>query len=140
MNSLGSGAADGPAASATFSSPAGVAVASSGNLYVADSNNNKIRQITPGTGGVGGVVSSYTGAPNTKMDTGATDGAAAGAKFSRLQEVTVDASGNIYIADAGNQKIRKITTSQPVPVVTITATSAADASRNATTTAHVVIP
>ena len=88
-----------------------MAVDAAGNVYVADSGNNKIRKITPGTpgSGVGGTVSSYTGAAGIWMSFGATDGPAAGATFIQPSGLAVDPSGNIYVADTGNNKIRMIT-------------------------------
>ena len=102
------GALDGPAVAATFDSPQGIAIDASGNLYVADSNNNKIRKIMPGSGGVGGTVFSYTGSADTPMAPDVGDGVAGSAQFSGPTGVAVDVSGNLYVADAGNAVIRKI--------------------------------
>jgi len=85
--------------SGEFYSPQGVAVDSAGNVYVADRNNNRIRKITPG-----GVVSTLAGTG----DTGFQDGPALSAKFSSPSGVAVDASGNVYVADTNNNRIRKI--------------------------------
>lgn len=99
---VAAGAADGAAASATFKNPAGIA-SDGKNLYVADSGNNKIRQVVIATG----VVSSLTGASNTAVPSGAADGAAATASFSLPQGITTNGT-NLYITDSGNNKIRKL--------------------------------
>ncbi len=108
-----SGAINGPGLNATFNSPTGIAVDNAGNVYVADYNNNLIREITPM-----GVVSTLagSGAP------GAADGTGMSASFNKPQSLAVDAAGNVYVADLGNENIRKIT---PLGVVTTLAGSGA---------------
>jgi sugar lactone lactonase YvrE len=91
---------DGPAASAQFSAPSGLALDLAGNLYVADSFNNAIRMITPG-----GTVSTIVGAARVA---GYRDGPTATAFFNQPSGVAVDASGTIYVADTNNHRIRKI--------------------------------
>jgi sugar lactone lactonase YvrE len=105
------GAADGAGTAASFNLPWGVATDVSGNVYVADQFNNKIRKITQA-----GVVSTFAGSGSA----GAVDGAGAAASFSGPSGVTTDASGNVYVADLYNSKIRKIT---PDGVVTTLAGS-----------------
>jgi sugar lactone lactonase YvrE len=95
-----SGAGDGPGTSATFNSPYGLAVDATGNVYVADTGNEKIRKITPA-----GVVSTFAGSGGT----GAADGAAATATFNTPFGVAVSSSGIVYVADNANNKIRAIT-------------------------------
>ncbi|MGB3586783.1 MAG: NHL repeat-containing protein, partial [Tunicatimonas sp.] len=94
------GDADGSGTAARFNGPAGVAVDVDGNVYVADELNNKIRKITPV-----GVVSTLAGS-GTKGDT---DGSGTIAQFDRPKGVAIDADGNVYVADTGNDKIKKIT-------------------------------
>ena len=99
----GSGAAgstNGTGVSAKFSSPRGVAVDASGNVYVADASNHQIRKIT-----VAGVVTTLAGSGAA----GSTNGTGVSAKFSSPRGVAVDASGNVYVADRSNNAIRKIT-------------------------------
>ena len=90
---------DGAGTSAEFDLPVGVAVDSSGNLYVADRSNNRIRKITPA-----GEVSTFAGSTE-----GSADGAGTAAQFNGPIDVAVDASGNLYVADSYNHLIRKIT-------------------------------
>lgn len=98
------GYVEGVGAAARFSGPQGVAVDRLGNVYVADSFNNAIRKITPD-----GTVSTFAGA----LASGSTDGDTATARFYALEGVTVDAMGNIYVADTGNNSIRKGTSIAP---------------------------
>jgi surface protein len=90
---------EGTGTSAKFAYPRGVAVDASGNVYVADVNNHRIRKITPT-----GVTSTFAG--STK---GFADNSAASAKFNQPFGVAVDGSGNVYVADTYNHRIRKIT-------------------------------
>jgi sugar lactone lactonase YvrE len=101
------GHSDGTGAAASFVDPEGIAVDTSGNVYVADTFNDTIRKITPG-----GVVTTLAGTAGT---TGSADGAGTAASFYEPEGIAVDASGNIYVADNGNSLIRKIT---PAGVVT----------------------
>jgi len=104
----------------SFNSPAGVAVDATGNIYVADYGNNLIRKITPA-----GVVSTFAGSGNQ----GITDGAGTLASFDAPTGITADASGNLFVADAGNNLIRKIT---PAGVVSTVAGSDSTGSVNGT--------
>ena len=93
------GFADGAGASAQFYNPQGLGTDNSGNVYVADTNNNKIRKITPD-----GVVTTLAGSTQ-----GFADGTGTTVKFSLPQGVVTDAAGNVYVSDTYNHKIRKIT-------------------------------
>ena len=85
-----------------FNGPRGVAVDGAGNLYVADSGNSTIRAITPA-----GVVTTLAG--NAGM-TGSTDGTGANGRFDNPWGVALDSTGQaVYVADRGNDTIRKIT-------------------------------
>jgi sugar lactone lactonase YvrE len=101
------GSADGPGATASFSAPAGLAVDAAGNVYVADADNDKIRKITPS-----GVVSTLAGTGEWEdYFTTGTDGPGNIATFSTPTDIAIDAAGNLYVADSGNRKIRKVTPS-----------------------------
>ena len=110
------GSNDATGTAATFNCPRGLAVDSSGNLYVADSANNKIRTITSA-----GVVATLAGSGTG----GWADGAGIAAEFNEQEGVAVDASGNVYVADRQNNRIRKIT---PVGAVSTLAGSGATGS------------
>lgn len=96
------GTTDGTGSAARFHNPRGVAVSSSGTVYVADTENNTIRMIT-----AAGVVTTLAGNFNTA---GSADGTGTAALFNFPNSLAVDASGNLYVADEGNNTIRKITT------------------------------
>jgi sugar lactone lactonase YvrE len=98
----GTGSTDGPGTVATFNYPTGIAVDSSGNVYVGDSASNKIRKVTSA-----GVVTTLAGSGGN----GSADGTAAAATFNYPTGVAVDSSGNVYVGDSANNKIRKITVS-----------------------------
>jgi hypothetical protein len=92
------GFANGVATAAQFNFPAGVAVDAAGNVYVGDRDNHRIRKITPA-----GAVSSLAGST-----AGFADGTGTAARFNFPEGVAVDAAGNVFVADAFNQRIRKI--------------------------------
>jgi len=95
------GSSDDTGSSARFFQPYGLALDSSGNIYVADEQNDIIRKITGD-----GVVSTIAGSAG---NSGAADGVGATARFYSPAGVAVDNVGNIYVADSFNQSIRKVT-------------------------------
>jgi sugar lactone lactonase YvrE len=95
-----SGSADGTAGAARFNQPRGLAVDGTGALVVADTGNHTIRAVT-----AAGVVTTRAGLAGTP---GAADGASSTARFNAPRGVTADAAGNLFVADSGNQTIRRI--------------------------------
>jgi hypothetical protein len=92
------GAANGPAASASFNDPVSLAVDATGNVFVADLTNNVIRKITPG-----GMVSTFAGTGTR----GYNNGAGANATFTSPEFLAADNAGNVYVSDFSI--VRKIT-------------------------------
>jgi sugar lactone lactonase YvrE len=93
------GYADGMGTNAMFNNPQGITVDSKGNIYVSDTYNNYIREISPA-----GVTTTIAG----NGGIGFTNGPAASAQFYAPQGLAFDATGNLYVADFGNNVIRKI--------------------------------
>jgi len=105
------GSSDGTGSAAGFNTPSGIAVDANGNIYVADSKNFTIRKITSA-----GLVTTLAGLAGYK---GSSDGIGATARFSYPAGITVDASGNLYVTDFGNNLIRKVTPSGVVTTVAV---------------------
>jgi sugar lactone lactonase YvrE len=95
-----SGSTDAAGTNAQFAGPQGVAVDNSGNIYVADTGNSTIREITPA-----GAVTTLAGIAGIP---GGADGQGTNAQFNLPQGVAVDSAANVYVADTGNHTIRKI--------------------------------
>jgi sugar lactone lactonase YvrE len=93
------GSADGPAALAQFNSPSGVAMDGAGNVYVLELLGHRIRKITPA-----GVVTTLAGDGTT----GSSNGTGTAAQFNHPKGIAVDSTGNLYVADTANSRIRKI--------------------------------
>ncbi|PWU22155.1 MAG: hypothetical protein C5B50_00080 [Verrucomicrobia bacterium] len=105
----GSGSADGTGTAARFSGPTGVAIDRAGYLDIADNLNYTIRQVTSA-----GVVSTIAG---SAMNYGYTNGVGATVRFTGPWGVAVDKSRNVYVTDAGNNVIRKISSAGVVSTV-----------------------
>jgi uncharacterized repeat protein (TIGR01451 family) len=119
------GSADGTGSAARFYSPFGIAVDSTGNLYVTDLNNHTVRKITPA-----GVVTTVAGAAGVF---GSTDGSGSAARFHYPAGIAVDSVGNVYVADTYNYTIRQITSAGSVS--TFAGTAGASGNANGTGTA-----
>lgn len=106
----GFGGDGGAATSALLDQPMGLAVSSS-TLYIADTNNNRIRAVNLSTG----VITTFagTGTPTFAGDSGS----AAGASFSYPTELTLDARGNLFIADTNNNRVREISSGGTVSTI-----------------------
>ena len=91
----------GPATSASLNGPGGVGVDSAGNLYIADTYNNRLRKVT------GGTITTIAG--NGAFRYSGDGGPATSASMNEPWGVAVDSAGNLYIADTYNGRIRKVT-------------------------------
>jgi uncharacterized protein (TIGR03437 family) len=91
---------NGPATSAQLIDPEGIVVDSAGNLYFADGDNNRIRKVS------NGVISTVAG--NGTQGFGGDNGAAVNAQLNFPHGVAIDSTSNLYIADSGNSRIRKV--------------------------------
>lgn len=104
------GSTNGRGAAAQFRGPRGIAVDTAGNVFVADTENATVRKIRPD-----GTVTTLAG---TAGKTGSANGQGAAARFVYPQGIAVDAKGNVYVADAGNRDIRRITPKGGVTTLT----------------------
>lgn len=118
------GSTNGPANAATFYLPNNVTVDAHNNVYVADGVNNLIRKITPA-----GIVSTLAGSGVA----GAADSTGTAASFNGPAGLAVDGAGNVYVADANNNLIRKIT---PAGIVTTVAGTSQPGAKNGKAFAH----
>ena len=100
----------GPATAAQLGFPIGVAVDGAGNVYTADGDNNRVRKVTPA-----GIISTVAGNGNGGF--AGDGGLAINASINIPSDVAVDAAGNLYIADAGNYRVRRIDTSGNITTV-----------------------
>jgi sugar lactone lactonase YvrE len=95
------GSADGGPATARFCGPQGIVQDGRGNLFVTDTLNHTVRRIDPG-----GTVTTVAGTPGV---CGSADGHGGAARFCQPQDITIDAAGNLFVADTANSTIRWIT-------------------------------
>jgi uncharacterized protein (TIGR03437 family) len=97
---------NGPAIDAALDEPSGIALDSSGYLYICDTDNNKIRKVSPG-----GIITTIAGLgiPGYFGD----GGFATNALLSFPRGIVVDSSGNVYVSDTGNNIVRKLTPVAP---------------------------
>ena len=100
----------GPAMNASFCQPTGLAADSNGNLYIADSGNQRVRKIS-----AGGVVSTVAGTGTAGFS--GDGGPATQAQLNYPYGVAVDPAGNLYIADSSNRRIRMVDSSGTITTV-----------------------
>jgi sugar lactone lactonase YvrE len=101
---------DGPATSAALQSPQGIAVDRSGILYIADTLNNRVRRVS-----ADGIITSIAG--NGQASFSGDGGPAASAALNSPNALTVDAAGNLYVADTGNNRVRKVSSTAIITTV-----------------------
>jgi uncharacterized protein (TIGR03437 family) len=106
----GFGGDSGAATSAQLNIPAGLAVDGAGNLYIADFSNNRVRKVTPG-----GTITTLAG--NGLEGYSGDGGPATGAQLATPVGLATDSSGNVYIADTGNNAVRVVNSSGIVSTV-----------------------
>ncbi len=99
-----------------LASPAGIVGDASGNVYVADNATNLIKKITPK-----GVITTIAG----NGTRGQVNGSGASASFNQPEALAIDSTGNLYVADAGNNMIRKITSAGVVTTLAGSGTAGA---------------
>lgn len=104
-----SGSTDGAGGAARFNGPTRLEADIDGNLYVTDSGNSTIRQVS-----AGGAVTTLAGAAG---QCGSADGSAGNARFCNPQGITLDRNGNLYVADTMNHTIRRIDRNNAVTTV-----------------------
>jgi len=106
----GFGGDSGAATSAQLNIPAGLAVDGAGNLYIADFSNNRVRKVTPG-----GTITTLAG--NGLEGYSGDGGPANGAQLTTPVGLAADSSGNVYIADSGNNAVRVVNASGIISTV-----------------------
>ena len=110
----------GPATSATLNSPDAVAVDGAGNVYISDTNNRRIRKVTPA-----GTITTVAGGGLVGGNFG-DGGPATSASLALPNGVAVDGAGNVFIADSNHGRVRKVL-SAAGPVLTLVANAFGDA-------------
>jgi len=105
-NNYGDG---GPATNAALNHPFDVAVDSSGDVFISDSGNNRIREV-----GTNGIITTVAGGGTNNLGDG---GAATNATLNNPPAIAIDALGNLFIADYGNNRIRKVGTNGIITTV-----------------------
>jgi uncharacterized protein (TIGR03437 family) len=104
----------GQATAASLAFPLGIALDSSGNMYIADANNNRIRKVNSS-----GIITTVAGGANEGF--GGDGGAAVNASLNIPSDVALDSAGNLYIGDAGNNRIREVNSSGIITTIAGTA-------------------
>ncbi|HEX3583386.1 MAG TPA: hypothetical protein VH087_16570 [Thermoanaerobaculia bacterium] len=129
-SALGDG---GPATAAKVTSPSGLAFDASGNLYIAEPFDSRVRKVTPQ-----GIISTYAGTGQAGYD--GDGGLAVNARLAAPADVKTDGSGNVYIADVSAAVVRKVATNGIITTVEHGACSQADSDRRVPCKAESVLP
>ncbi|GAB3960732.1 hypothetical protein GCM10028805_58610 [Spirosoma harenae] len=124
---------DGPATSANLANPAGLALDGAGNLYLADQSNHRIRKVS-----TSGTITTVAGDGNATF--GGDGGLATTASLNLPASVAVDGAGNLYIADAMNNRIRKVSTSGIITTVVGTGSAGFSGDGGVATAADIFYP
>ena len=133
-NGTGGYSGDGSSAtSAQIYQPEGLAIDSAGNLYIADSGNNRVRKVT-----VGGLISTIAG--NGSLGYSGDGGFATSAQFHQPEGLAVDSGGNLYIADSDNNRIRKVTADGVISTVAGSGTAGYSGDGGPATSAQISFP
>jgi uncharacterized protein (TIGR03437 family) len=101
--SAGFGGDGGPATSATLNGPRDVAVDDSGNIYIADTGNHRIRRVSPG-----GTIETWAGSAGPDGGFAGDGGRPSTALLRSPVSLAIDSKGSVYIGDAGNRRIRRV--------------------------------
>jgi Concanavalin A-like lectin/glucanases superfamily/FG-GAP-like repeat/HYDIN/CFA65/VesB-like, Ig-like domain/Abnormal spindle-like microcephaly-assoc'd, ASPM-SPD-2-Hydin/FIMAH domain/NHL repeat len=112
----GSGADGGPAISASLAYPWGVAIDSTGDLFIGDTSSQRIRKVDNS-----GIISTVAG--NGSYGYSGDGGPATSAMLTSPSGVAVNGAGDVFIADTNNQRVRKVTVFVPAPAVSLSPTS-----------------
>ena len=107
---------NGPAASAQLDGPYGLAISPAGELYISDSSNNRIRKVSPN-----GTITTIAG--NGTPGYSGDNGPATAAQLNQPRGIAIDSSGNLYIADTSNNRVRKVSSSGIITTVAGTGVS-----------------
>ncbi|MBI4404879.1 MAG: SMP-30/gluconolactonase/LRE family protein [Deltaproteobacteria bacterium] len=110
----------GPAASAKLYYPSAVAIDSAGNLFIADTNNHRIRKVDGNSGNISTVAGNGTGGY------AGDNGPAVSARLNSPSGIAIDSDGDLYIADTNNHRIRKVDSNGDISTVAGTGTAGYD--------------
>ena len=125
---------NGPATTAELNNPEALAIDAAGNLYVADTNNNRIRKVAAASGVITTVAGDGTAGYSGD------NGPATSAELNLPQAVTVDGAGDLYIADTGNNVIRMVNTAGIITTVAGNGTSGSSGDNGSATNAELSDP
>ena len=123
----------GAATKASLNMPAGVALDATGNMYIVDEDNNRMRKVD-----TNGIITTVAG--NGTAGFSGDGGAATNASLIYPGGVAVDAAGNLYIADSGNNRIRKVDTNGMITTVAGNGTAGFSGDGGAATNASLYVP